>query len=976
LTARTKHHQIFYHTPSLASAPSSPCYSNTLLPHPHLPHNPHHHPPHSKKFTQKFSVLKFIFWFNNLSYLLFAILSLFSLFSASNRTDLIEFTTNSNPFQLLLTFILLSAPILAILIVLGSKKLKIVTPISRVFFLFEVPLITLSFIALFTFPNTIPFVYLLILGFILAPLLLFLQPLLQHTTSTTLSIALYLCQLFTFTTASYVSILLSFFLPGVAIVLASQSLDFFMNSISNSFGLEMIFMILPLVFYFLIFTILSAIWLALILSPYIISFLTFRSIRTSIQTLTQRISKSNVQILTTSYALVIVLITIFITFQTSNPLLLDKLYSIQALQSFEERAQVANELIPLQSQLQASLQDALRSSSRYPLRADNQVIYNLYQEAFGNTNSDQAAQILQSSYNLLAYPLIYHPLPQADKAYLNTLKDNYEYLFAIQVNAFPRSNSTTLNPVRLQERTATGSPILNNRFAKITIQESFANTRSTNQEVLYEFYLPPHSVITDLKLGDQLQYPGQIAPRAAAERVYTQELNRQRDPALLEQTGPQQYRLRVFPIPPQSNNSTPLQVSYTYLTPLTTQGYALPQFTKQQNIQNPKEFQLTWQNNLVGLVADYYDETTLSTYCQAYPTPRTFSSAPLSLIDQSCTPTVTKATLPSSLTIILDTSSSNSNLQNDWAQLQDILQDYQPQPSRNISIYLANDLLSRPYSIDQILKLPAPKAFGNPPSSETFSNTFSGSDNLILISSDPNIQTLQTLTPKFQKSVIVSTQPPAMIQKDAITAYQASSQFTNTLTGALHLFSKDDLFQIIPNSTPVGPPVADPHVNAIATHLDIANSISRYPNPNLPIQTIDRLHTQAQQANIVTVYSSLIALVNTSQQQNLLYESEKWDRYETTSPSSSNLTIPTDQSFGFSNTPSVPLFGNFVGSSQDGRNITISDPNSSNDTHTQSSSSLGNPIIFIFIALNCLLAGAYTLYYLFKKFFRHRPKKQ
>src|SRR5207302_1610841 len=42
-----------------------------------------------------------------------------------------------------------------------------------------------------------------------------------------------------------------------------------------------------------------------------------------------------------------------------------------------------------------------------------------------------------------------------------------------------------------------------------------------------------------------------VAPRGAAQKVYRREVQRRTDPALLEQIGPRQYRLRAFPIPPR-----------------------------------------------------------------------------------------------------------------------------------------------------------------------------------------------------------------------------------------------------------------------------------------------------------------------------------------------------------------------------------------------------------------------------------------
>lgn len=89
---------------------------------------------------------------------------------------------------------------------------------------------------------------------------------------------------------------------------------------------------------------------------------------------------------------------------------------------------------------------------------------------------------------------------------------------------------------------------------------SFSNTTNTPQEAYLEFLLPDaHAVITDLRLGQKLQLPSTVAPRGAARQVYEQGLARRIDPALLEQVGPRQYRLRVFPIPADTDVSEGVQ---------------------------------------------------------------------------------------------------------------------------------------------------------------------------------------------------------------------------------------------------------------------------------------------------------------------------------------------------------------------------------------------------------------------------------
>lgn len=104
-----------------------------------------------------------------------------------------------------------------------------------------------------------------------------------------------------------------------------------------------------------------------------------------------------------------------------------------------------------------------------------------------------------------------------------------------------------------------------------TVTYEFQNTDTQNQEVIYSIELPSsESVVTDLRLGLNLELTGTLAPRGAAEKVYTDSLRRNTDPALLEQTGPTTYRLRVFPVPSVSDSKTQgrQRVSFRYVTPI------------------------------------------------------------------------------------------------------------------------------------------------------------------------------------------------------------------------------------------------------------------------------------------------------------------------------------------------------------------------------------------------------------------------
>ncbi|MBL8045603.1 MAG: TIGR02921 family PEP-CTERM protein [Anaerolineales bacterium] len=107
-------------------------------------------------------------------------------------------------------------------------------------------------------------------------------------------------------------------------------------------------------------------------------------------------------------------------------------------------------------------------------------------------------------------------------------------------------------------------------WAEFELYEVYQNQTTARQEVVYYFSLPETAVITGVWLGnsadraDRFEY--RVAPRGAAQAVYQSQVRVNLDPALVEQIGPRQYRLRVFPIEPE-------RVDYEYegvLIPTTT----------------------------------------------------------------------------------------------------------------------------------------------------------------------------------------------------------------------------------------------------------------------------------------------------------------------------------------------------------------------------------------------------------------------
>jgi putative PEP-CTERM system integral membrane protein len=137
-------------------------------------------------------------------------------------------------------------------------------------------------------------------------------------------------------------------------------------------------------------------------------------------------------------------------------------------------------------------------------------------------------------------------------------------------------------------------------WAEVELYEVYQNETATRQEVVYYFNLPESAVLTGVWLGNsanrQIRFPFQVATRGAAQAVYRNETRASRDPALLEQIGPRQYRLRAFPIQPiqitwndeQSRQvveeAPPLHLWVTYRTLSTGEAWPLPRLALRRNV--------------------------------------------------------------------------------------------------------------------------------------------------------------------------------------------------------------------------------------------------------------------------------------------------------------------------------------------------------------------------------------------------------
>jgi putative PEP-CTERM system integral membrane protein len=119
------------------------------------------------------------------------------------------------------------------------------------------------------------------------------------------------------------------------------------------------------------------------------------------------------------------------------------------------------------------------------------------------------------------------------------------------------------------------------------LDEVYRNTTDSDQEILIYFTLPESAALTALYLSedpnDPEQFPYVLAPRGAAQEVYNNQVRRFRDPALLEQVGPRQYRLRAYPVLADFRDK-PMYLRMRWTALADAQGLPLPFATEVRNL--------------------------------------------------------------------------------------------------------------------------------------------------------------------------------------------------------------------------------------------------------------------------------------------------------------------------------------------------------------------------------------------------------
>lgn len=298
----------------------------------------------------------------------------------------------------------------------------------------------------------------------------------------------------------------------------------------------------------------------------------------------------------------------------------------------EEPPANVSEMVELRDQeatIRAGLLNAYLAPQRY-ISAEGEVFHirELYKDIF-DLPENSAAQV-QKAYEKVAQPLLYRSVNPPPESQTRWWSDNralrqepqqaaelYERFFDEPIiegeeEAVVRAARATWDfeqaranwqavadrEVFLAEQVVTVNE--HGDWAEVELYEVYQNQTAQNQEVVYYFSLPESAVINGVWLGESAdrenRYTYQVAPRGAAQALYRNEVRRQVDPALVEQIGPRQYRLRIFPVPPLSQTwdqnqnrsfieeAPPLHMWLTYRVMGSENGWPLPQLADERNV--------------------------------------------------------------------------------------------------------------------------------------------------------------------------------------------------------------------------------------------------------------------------------------------------------------------------------------------------------------------------------------------------------
>ena len=261
-------------------------------------------------------------------------------------------------------------------------------------------------------------------------------------------------------------------------------------------------------------------------------------------------------------------------------------------------------------QIRQGLLNAYLADYRYLRKVDDRAVLRAYEWL---EFPQPIAQGIQDAYNLVTEPFTYQGKSEDRQAAENLYAQFFDTPIlraekdpirqAVESN-FNRSEvnagllSIDTKRVLLAEQQVTISA--HGDWADVELHETYENQTLDLQEIFYYFSLPESATVTGVWLGAtndrSLRFPFQVSTRGAAQQVYKEQIQQRVDPALLEQVGPQNYRLRVYPV----LTNEPMHMWMTYKVMKQGNNWLLPQLNERRNVYWNQRTQRTIDGKSVG----------------------------------------------------------------------------------------------------------------------------------------------------------------------------------------------------------------------------------------------------------------------------------------------------------------------------------------------------------------------------------------
>ena len=583
--------------------------------------------------------------------------------------------------------------------------------------------------------------------------------------------------------------------------------------------------------------------------------------------------------------------------------------------------------------VRSGLVNAYLSPYRYlSTVGENNHIYEIYKNTL-NLN-EAVAKTVQNSYNFLMSPFLYQgssaDVKKAEKLYAGFFDTEIQKGDAAAVKHAVQSTSNreeakagllNVNQEKVWLESQEVTITENGDWADVQLYEVYKNQTQNLQEVFYYFSLPESAAVTGVWLGDtgdlKKRFAFTVSPRGAAQQVYNQQVVERVDPALLEQIGPKQYRLRAFPIPVRqgfsrtpTNAPTEMNLWLTYKVMRQPQGWAMPILAEKRNIFWDKNTHRTIAGKQVNYSGQQAKETWLPTFVKAVsqqqpipqianlPGENTISAKPLADANYS---------LPQGkkFALVLDTSRSMATENKQVKETFEWLK-ANTAGKNAVDLYVASATGMPPKLVEDLRSFDAGKLtfygtlqlkdmlqqFAQLRGDRTYDTVFVVSDRHSYELSDDRKTSVSMpsplwtvhlggLPPGYDDATLkviqdsgggVATDIKEAMQRVATTAASGKST-VNVVDGYVWSYAKTPKVAAVSRITDGDNEGFKP----IAARQLIA-ALSKQKNSNQLTQ-LDAMHSLAKTFKVVTPYSSMIVLVNDTQREQLKAAEGKKDRF-------------------------------------------------------------------------------------------------